>query len=131
MSSIPTLEDPLVFSQSHPLSTSDVLSEARMRGSRRREGGSSTYWEVADERHSAADRGWEGPLALTMSLDGFVAGPNHGMGWMTGISFPPSLIDEFVETRPPAPCSEAEAAGTRRPATAAHTAALGMDQSSC
>lgn len=28
---------------------------------------------------------------FTMSLDGFVAGPNHAMDWMTGVSFrPPS-----------------------------------------
>ncbi|HEU4785037.1 MAG TPA: dihydrofolate reductase family protein [Ktedonobacterales bacterium] len=35
---------------------------------------------------------------FTMSLDGFVAGPNHDMDWMTGISFRPSLIDEYVGT---------------------------------
>jgi dihydrofolate reductase len=33
-----------------------------------------------------------------MSLDGFVAGPNHEMDWMTGISFPMGLIDEYVAT---------------------------------
>src|SRR5262249_60454202 len=35
---------------------------------------------------------------FTMSLDGFVAGPNHGMDWMTGISFRPGLAGEYVET---------------------------------
>ena len=35
---------------------------------------------------------------FTMSLDGFVAGPNHAMDWMTGTSFRPGLVDEYVET---------------------------------
>ncbi|MFF4617575.1 dihydrofolate reductase family protein [Nonomuraea jabiensis] len=35
---------------------------------------------------------------FTMSLDGFVAGPNHEMDWMAGASFRPSLADEYVET---------------------------------
>jgi dihydrofolate reductase len=35
---------------------------------------------------------------FTMSLDGFVAGPNHAMDWMTGISFRPSLVEEYVQT---------------------------------
>jgi riboflavin biosynthesis pyrimidine reductase len=35
---------------------------------------------------------------FTMSLDGFVAGPNHEMDWMTGVSFRPGLVDEYVET---------------------------------
>ena len=34
----------------------------------------------------------------TMSLDGFVAGPNHEMDWMTGISQRPGLVDEYVQT---------------------------------
>jgi dihydrofolate reductase len=34
----------------------------------------------------------------TMSLDGFVAGPNHEMDWMTGISFRPGLVEEYVAT---------------------------------
>jgi hypothetical protein len=33
-----------------------------------------------------------------MSLEGFVAGPNHAMDWMTGISFRPDLVEEYVET---------------------------------
>jgi len=35
---------------------------------------------------------------FTMSLDGFVAGPNHDMSWLTGFSFPPGLVDEYVQT---------------------------------
>lgn len=35
---------------------------------------------------------------LTMSLDGFIAGPNHEMAWMSGISFRPGLVDEYIET---------------------------------
>ncbi|MBO4269494.1 dihydrofolate reductase family protein [Microbispora triticiradicis] len=35
---------------------------------------------------------------FTMSLDGFVAGPDHAMDWMTGISFRPGLIEEYAET---------------------------------
>ena len=35
---------------------------------------------------------------FTMSVDGFVAGPNHSMEWMTGITFRPGLVDEYVET---------------------------------
>ncbi|MFC6706163.1 hypothetical protein [Flexivirga alba] len=33
-----------------------------------------------------------------MSLDGFVAGPRHDMGWMTGFSMRPGLVDEYVTT---------------------------------
>ena len=35
---------------------------------------------------------------FTMSLDGFVAGPNHSMDWMTGTSFRSGLIEEYAET---------------------------------
>ncbi len=51
---------------------------------------------VADtERQTAAGKVlWH----FTMSLDGFVAGPNHAMGWMTGFSHRPGLIEEYVET---------------------------------
>jgi hypothetical protein len=35
---------------------------------------------------------------FTMSLDGFVTGPNHAMDWMTGISFRAGLVEEYVET---------------------------------
>jgi dihydrofolate reductase len=34
----------------------------------------------------------------TMSLDGFVAGPNHDMAWMAGISVRPGLVEECVQT---------------------------------
>ena len=78
---------------------------------------------------------------FTMSLDGFVAGPNHEMDWMTGISFRPGLVADYVQTtgavlgaetvgttaRTPAPCMVAPGAGpsscspttprTRRPPT--------------
>lgn len=33
---------------------------------------------------------------FTMSLDGFVAGPNHEMDWMTGFTVRPDLIDEYI-----------------------------------
>jgi dihydrofolate reductase len=33
-----------------------------------------------------------------MSLDGFVAGPNHAMNWMTGMSVRPGLHAEYIET---------------------------------
>jgi dihydrofolate reductase len=35
---------------------------------------------------------------FTMSLDGFVAGPNHEHDWMTGVSFRPGLVREYAET---------------------------------
>ncbi|MEV0081740.1 dihydrofolate reductase [Saccharopolyspora sp. NPDC050642] len=35
---------------------------------------------------------------FTMSLDGFVAGPNHGMNWMTGVSSRDGLADEYATT---------------------------------
>jgi len=35
---------------------------------------------------------------FTMSLDGFVAGPNHEMDWMTVISFRMGLVGEYVAT---------------------------------
>jgi dihydrofolate reductase len=33
-----------------------------------------------------------------MTLDGFVAGPNHEMDWMTGFSVRPGLHAEYIET---------------------------------
>jgi hypothetical protein len=33
-----------------------------------------------------------------MSMDGFVAGPNHETDWMTGTSFRPGLVEKYVET---------------------------------
>jgi len=35
---------------------------------------------------------------FTMSLDGFVAGPEHQMGWMDGVSARPGLAEEYVRT---------------------------------
>jgi dihydrofolate reductase len=35
---------------------------------------------------------------FTMSLDGFVGGPNHEMDWTTGISGRPGLVQGYVET---------------------------------
>ncbi|MEC3980039.1 dihydrofolate reductase family protein [Amycolatopsis sp. H20-H5] len=35
---------------------------------------------------------------FSMSLDGFVAGPNHEMNWMTGFSSRPGLLDEYLQT---------------------------------
>jgi dihydrofolate reductase len=35
---------------------------------------------------------------FTMSLEGFVAGPNHEMGWMTGFMFRPGLVEEYIAT---------------------------------
>jgi hypothetical protein len=34
--------------------------------------------------------------SFMMSLDGFVAGPNHETGWMTGFTVRPGLIDEYI-----------------------------------
>ncbi len=36
---------------------------------------------------------------FTMLLDGFVAGPEHTMDWMTDFSVRPGLVGEYVETR--------------------------------
>jgi dihydrofolate reductase len=33
-----------------------------------------------------------------MSLDGFVAGPDHAMDWTTGMTARPGLVDEYIET---------------------------------
>jgi dihydrofolate reductase len=35
---------------------------------------------------------------FAMSLDGFVAGPNHEMDWMTGFTVRPGLHDEYITT---------------------------------
>jgi dihydrofolate reductase len=35
---------------------------------------------------------------FTMSLDGFVAGPNHELDWPAGVSFRPELVQEYAET---------------------------------
>ena len=35
---------------------------------------------------------------FTMSLDGFVAGPEHDMQWLTGVAIRPGLIEEYTRT---------------------------------
>lgn len=35
---------------------------------------------------------------LTMSLDGFMAGPNHEMDWMSGVTSSPGTVEEMVAT---------------------------------
>ncbi|QCX74421.1 hypothetical protein C9F11_03590 [Streptomyces sp. YIM 121038] len=35
---------------------------------------------------------------FTMSLDGFVAGPDHTVDWMEGTAFRPGLVDEYAGT---------------------------------
>jgi dihydrofolate reductase len=35
---------------------------------------------------------------FTMSLDGFVAGPNHTMDWISGVPTRPDLIEEYAAT---------------------------------
>lgn len=35
---------------------------------------------------------------FTMSLDGFVAGPNHSMDWFGETTFPEGLVDDYVQT---------------------------------
>jgi len=40
---------------------------------------------------------------FTMSLDGFVAGPEHDMHWLTGVAVRPGLIEEYDGRRPGRP----------------------------
>jgi dihydrofolate reductase len=55
--------------------------------------GTALYRDM--ERQTAAGKVlWH----FTMSLDGFVAGPDHTMDWMTGISTRPGLVEEYAET---------------------------------
>jgi len=35
---------------------------------------------------------------VTMSLDGFIASPNHTMDWMSGLTVTPGIVDEMVAT---------------------------------
>jgi dihydrofolate reductase len=37
-------------------------------------------------------------LHFAMSLDGFVAGPDHAMDWMAGASVRPGLQEEYIQT---------------------------------
>jgi riboflavin biosynthesis pyrimidine reductase len=66
---------------------------------------------------------------FTMSLDGFVAGPNHEMDWMTGTSFRPGLVEEYVQTT--GAVLGVETVGTTSRTPAACTASPGTDRSSC
>ena len=55
---------------------------------------------------------------FTMSLDGFVAGRDHSMDWMTDCTVRPGLINEYVETTGAILCGRAgwdSAIGTWRP----------------
>ncbi len=47
-----------------------------------------------DRQTAAAKVLWH----FLMSLDGYVAGPNHAMDWMTGFSVRPGLHAEYIET---------------------------------
>ena len=50
---------------------------------------------MTDNQTQAASTGkvlWH----VTMSLDGFIAGPNHSMDWMSGLSFSPGLVDKYA-----------------------------------
>jgi dihydrofolate reductase len=59
---------------------------------------SDHFSALAPQIMGAASRAQPVFWHFTMSLDGFVAGPNHAMEWMTGISFRPGLVQEYVET---------------------------------
>src|SRR3954470_20708266 len=48
--------------------------------------------------HSSAHAAGKVLWHFCMSLDGFVARPNHELGWMTGISVRPGLHDEYIKT---------------------------------
>jgi len=37
-------------------------------------------------------------LHFLITLDGFVAGPNHALDWMTGTTVRPGLHDEYIQT---------------------------------
>ena len=50
--------------------------------------------QVAPPQKAAGKVLWH----FTMSLDGFVAGPGHAMGWMSGTTFRPGLVDGYVST---------------------------------
>lgn len=64
-----------------------------------------------------------------MSLDGFVAGPNHEMDWMTGLTVRPGLHDQYISTTG-AVLGGAVTAGTSS-TQAVPTAGRGRDRSSC
>jgi dihydrofolate reductase len=56
---------------------------------------------MADRRQNDTDPQTAAGKVLwhfTMSLDGFVAGPNHSMDWMTGFTVRRGLIEEYIAT---------------------------------
>jgi RibD C-terminal domain len=65
---------------------------------------------------------------FTMSLDGFVAGPNHAMNWVYGISSSPGLVEEYVEMT--GRCWEVGMALMPIPMSASSTAARGRGRCS-
>ena len=51
------------------------------------------------ERDTAALHGTGNVLwHFTMSLDGFIAGPNHTFDWMTGFTATPGLVQSYADT---------------------------------
>ncbi|MEV3859772.1 dihydrofolate reductase family protein [Streptomyces sp. NPDC050095] len=54
----------------------------------------------ADTAETSPERACQGQVLwhFTMSLDGFVAGPDHAMDWMTGFSLRPGLVEEYAGT---------------------------------
>ena len=48
----------------------------------------------ADRRTAGGKVTW----GFAMSVDGFVAGPQHTMDWMAGFTVRPGLIDEYIES---------------------------------
>ncbi|MFI7016746.1 dihydrofolate reductase family protein [Streptomyces sp. NPDC050164] len=54
----------------------------------------STDMDDMDPQTAAGKVLWH----FSMSLDGFVAGPNHTMDWMTDATFRPGLTEEYAET---------------------------------
>ncbi|MFF5937660.1 hypothetical protein [Streptomyces sp. NPDC012508] len=65
---------------------------------------------------------------FSMSLDGFVAGPDHSMDWLTGVSPRPGFTEQYVETT--GAVLGGRTAGTPIPTPAPSTAATGRDRSS-
>lgn len=90
----------------------------------------------------SARRGREGAVALHHVHRRFVAGPCHGMNWMTGFSDRPGLLDEYVETtgavlgagtdgtRPPPPTARTSRS-CRRPSVDSCSSAACSMRSTC
>ena len=58
----------------------------------------ATSWEPST--NDTARRTADGKVLwhFTMSLDGFVAGPGHDMGWMTDFAYREGLVEEYTST---------------------------------